>query len=127
MNKNSRIFRRFATVAILALMLQVLMPLLQPAMAASVALSTGPALHHCSTIHNSTNQSESDKASPHGLPSCPICMAMHMQAGGYTPPQNVVLAYLGHSISVVEPLVDTVFVSDPKICSAQARAPPSLA
>lgn len=118
MNKNANIFRRIGWVAVLALMLQVFLPVLHPAMAAGV----GNGLRICSVAKST----DTGKAAPQKMLSCPICMSMHSSFGGFVPPQNIVLASVGYIISVVKPATEIAVVKTQVLSSAQPRAPPSL-
>jgi hypothetical protein len=121
MNKNGNIFRRAGWIAFLALMLQVVLPLLHPAMAASVA--SNQHIRLCSVASKST---DAEKSSPQKMPSCPICMSMHMLSGGSLVPPDVVIAVLQLRGFTIIPLPQVKIEIIRTAFSQQPRAPPSL-
>lgn len=121
MNKNSLIFRRAAWVAVLALMLQVLMPLLHPAMAAGISSVNG--LRICSIAKTGDN----GKEAPQKIPSCLICFGIHHHSGSLAAPPNIALTYIASLSFVLTTPSNAAVIVVSAVSSAQPRAPPALA
>ncbi len=123
LTRHSRNFRRAAWLAVLAVVLQMLVPLMhQPAR----VMLAGGVMRICSSLINQA-PADADKAPTHKLPPCPICQNLHMLGHGFVPPNTVVLAHVASggetlALPALKPVVLLRVISN-----AQPRAPPILA
>lgn len=124
----SKANRRASWLAVLALLLQTLLPLMHhPADAASVAQGVfGDAKSIClASGPGQDTPSDNDKSPTHHVPPCAICQALQT-AGGSVPPTSFVLVELAVSEALFSAAADSATIPVRAATSSQPRAPPAL-
>jgi hypothetical protein len=120
-NRHRKNFRRAAKLALFAILLQALLPLIHhPAQAAPYGV------HICAVMHHADHSSDQDKA-PVSKSSCPICVSLHLLGSGFVSP-TVDASFVIFRDS------QTILAYDEKIAVRQitwpgirSRAPPAFA
>jgi hypothetical protein len=124
-SRSKSVTKRASWLAIVAVLLQAILPALHDASA--MAGSQGfDAAHNLCLAPGSTVPGNPDKAPHHHLPACALCSAMHL-VGGFVPPQSPAMPIRRH-YGVVTPPASLVFAARPWLrVRHQPRAPPILA
>ena len=124
MQRNSKIFRRAGLLAVMAMLLQILVPLIHhPVLASNV----NEGISHCGMqggmppVPAHTGKTPASK-----IPSCPICQSLHLLNGGFAPPNTVKLV-TSDPVRQVYQLPLLSFVPRRILITGQARAPPVFA
>jgi hypothetical protein len=117
------IFRRTAWIAVWALVLQMLLPLIHHPAAAKAGPPDG--LRICAVMGlMPTGKAEPSKTPVSKIPSCPICQTLHMLNGGFVPPDISVLAIPSEHDGSVGVVAVANILPHIIITGAQPRAPP---
>lgn len=114
-------FRRIGWLAIVAVLLPTLVSLVHhPVQKRDVVaqLQTCP-MHGTMPVDN-------EKAPASKIPSCPICLSLHLLGGGFVAPELVALTAVLHDHQVFQ-LSELSFTPHRSISTGQPRAPPVLA
>ena len=121
-----RAFRRAAWLALFALFLQTIVPVLHHP--ASAALPDVVSANLCMAPGSPpVAPSDPDKLPAHGTQTCAICQTLHILGGGFVPPDVVAVApavQLG-TVSITIPAV--AILDGRAVSQTRARAPPAKA
>jgi hypothetical protein len=122
---RNNLIRRAAWLALFALLLQTLVPLVhQPAAMASAA---GQVIRICSSLARGAGESsDADKSATHKLPSCPVCQSLKLLAGGFVTPVPVAFFADAERLADYAPHHAAITITPWRISVAQPRAPPTL-
>jgi hypothetical protein len=121
---HTKLFRGAAKLALFAILLQVLLPLIHHPAQAAEAMPAG--VHICSVLHHASDTTDADKT-PVSKPSCPICFSLHLLGGGYVAPvaDEIIVAFRDSHVVVA---YDDAFAVRPFAWPGiGSRAPPAFA
>ena len=122
--RHSRPFRFASLLALWAMLLPALLPLMHPM--AAMATAGGNATPICHMVMGGGDHKPAAPQDGKSQPSCPLCQSLGSLAQGFTPPDIV-------GFVAVHPVADTVHIRHQTLTvfeaslSARPRAPPSLA
>jgi hypothetical protein len=122
--RQTKLFRSAAKLALFAILLQVLLPLIHHPAQAAQAMPEG--IHICSVVHHAPGTTEQDKNQTTKA-QCPICLSLHLLGNGYVAPvaDEIIIAFHNHQIVTAH---DDEFVVRPFVWHGiGSRAPPSFA
>lgn len=119
-------FRRASWLALFAILLQVVVPIVhQPGGAARAGPLSAAGANLCSAPGNGpASPVGTDKSPTHKLPPCPICQTFQMLSGGFVPPSPATFAAIDRAGSAPAPSAYTAIRRRWTTANAQARAPP---
>ena len=120
-------FRRASWLALVAILFQVLLPVLHhpaAAMLGSQRDMAGAGNLCLAPIGNPTAPTDSDKAPAHKLPPCPICQTFQMLGAGFVPSSPIAFAAFAATAAAPVPAADTAINPRWIAAGARARAPP---
>ena len=120
-------FRRAAWLALVALFLQIMVPVLHHP--ASAAQRGGIAAADLCLAPGSLPQAptDTDKHPAHKLPACSVCLTLHMLGGGFVPPGSLAYASVPTCGAVLAPIAVDSLPQGRVVSDARARAPPERA
>ena len=122
--RRHRAFRRAAWLALLALFLQTVVPVLHHPASAALPAGVDAANLCMAPGSQAPPPSDTDKSLIHGTQSCAICQTLQMLGGGFVAPDAATLApaFVVERISVFSP--DAAVLGGRAVTQNRARAPP---
>jgi hypothetical protein len=120
-------FRRAAWLALLALFLQIAVPLFHRPASADVRAGISGANLCMAPGSVPAAPTDGDKAPAHKAPACAICQTLHMLGGGFVPPNDPGLLAAQPYGAVLSEISSDSFPQRRIVSDARARAPPTLA
>ncbi len=119
---HSKHFRRAAWVAVMAVLLQILVPLIHH----PVQVFDGKNLHICGLNNHLPSQPDNEKAPAQKSPACPVCQTLHMLGNGFVTPHAPVITEVYIAANPVYDFTNKPVIPRLISPSARPRAPPTL-